>query len=216
MAGRQEGAEVGLYCLEFYQMAGGDPTGLTLAIVLEELSWGCAGIALAIFGTGLALAGLAGIGHPRAVRSTGRRKMFGTPEDPKLGAFGVTEPGAGSDVSRPAHHRQARRRRVGAQRHQGLHHQRRHRRRPRDRRHRRRRPSGTGARRASSSGPDTPGISQGKKESKLGIRASHTAEVVMEDCRIPLENVLGGMERAGREDGARPRPGSRPASPAPR
>jgi acyl-CoA dehydrogenase len=44
-------------------------------------------------------------------------------------------------------------------------------------------------------GPGTPGLRQGKKERKLGIRASHTAEVLLEDCRIPLENVVGGMER---------------------
>jgi len=44
-------------------------------------------------------------------------------------------------------------------------------------------------------GPDTPGIRQGKKERKLGIRASHTAEVILEDCRVPLENVLGGPEK---------------------
>jgi acyl-CoA dehydrogenase len=44
-------------------------------------------------------------------------------------------------------------------------------------------------------GKDTPGLSQGKKESKLGIRASHTAEIVLEDCRIPAENLLGGEEK---------------------
>jgi alkylation response protein AidB-like acyl-CoA dehydrogenase len=43
--------------------------------------------------------------------------------------------------------------------------------------------------------PGTKGIRQGKKERKMGIRASHTAEVILEDCRIPLENVLGGMEK---------------------
>jgi acyl-CoA dehydrogenase len=32
----------------------------------------------------------------------------------------------------------------------------------------------------------------GKKEKKLGVRASHTAEVILEDCRIPVENRLGG------------------------
>jgi acyl-CoA dehydrogenase len=41
----------------------------------------------------------------------------------------------------------------------------------------------------------TPGLSQGKKEDKLGIRASHTAEVLLDDCRVPLENVLGGMQK---------------------
>jgi alkylation response protein AidB-like acyl-CoA dehydrogenase len=44
-------------------------------------------------------------------------------------------------------------------------------------------------------GPGTPGLTQGKKESKLGIRASHTAEIILEDCRIPAENLLGGMEK---------------------
>jgi alkylation response protein AidB-like acyl-CoA dehydrogenase len=37
----------------------------------------------------------------------------------------------------------------------------------------------------------TPGFSTGKKEDKLGCRASDTAELVMENCRIPEENLLG-------------------------
>jgi alkylation response protein AidB-like acyl-CoA dehydrogenase len=41
----------------------------------------------------------------------------------------------------------------------------------------------------------TPGLSQGKKETKIGIRASHTAEIILENCRIPAENLLGGMEK---------------------
>jgi alkylation response protein AidB-like acyl-CoA dehydrogenase len=36
-----------------------------------------------------------------------------------------------------------------------------------------------------------PGFTVGKKEDKLGIRASSTCELVMEDCRVPRENVLG-------------------------
>jgi butyryl-CoA dehydrogenase len=40
----------------------------------------------------------------------------------------------------------------------------------------------------------TPGLSFGKKEKKMGIRASDTREVIFEDCRIPEANVLG---RAG-------------------
>ncbi|KAM9095099.1 short-chain specific acyl-CoA dehydrogenase, mitochondrial [Sarcophilus harrisii] len=39
----------------------------------------------------------------------------------------------------------------------------------------------------------TPGLSLGKKEDKLGIRASSTANLIFEDCRIPKENVLGEM-----------------------
>ncbi|HDR7792659.1 TPA: acyl-CoA dehydrogenase AcdA [Bacillus luti] len=38
---------------------------------------------------------------------------------------------------------------------------------------------------------DTPGFSVGKKESKLGIRSSPTTEIIFEDCRIPVENLLG-------------------------
>jgi len=37
----------------------------------------------------------------------------------------------------------------------------------------------------------TPGYSVGKKEPKLGIRASATSEILFEDCRIPVENRLG-------------------------
>jgi alkylation response protein AidB-like acyl-CoA dehydrogenase len=43
--------------------------------------------------------------------------------------------------------------------------------------------------------PGTPGISQGQKYSKLGIRASHTAEVVLDDCRVPGSCLLGGKEK---------------------
>ena len=37
----------------------------------------------------------------------------------------------------------------------------------------------------------TPGFTHGKKEDKLGMRASETAEMIFENCRIPQENVLG-------------------------
>jgi butyryl-CoA dehydrogenase/short/branched chain acyl-CoA dehydrogenase len=38
---------------------------------------------------------------------------------------------------------------------------------------------------------DAPGFSVGKKEDKLGIRASSTCELILEDCRVPRANVLG-------------------------
>jgi alkylation response protein AidB-like acyl-CoA dehydrogenase len=38
---------------------------------------------------------------------------------------------------------------------------------------------------------DTPGFRAGKKENKLGMRASDTSEVVFSDCRLPAENLLG-------------------------
>ncbi|MBK9422438.1 MAG: acyl-CoA dehydrogenase family protein [Flavobacteriales bacterium] len=39
----------------------------------------------------------------------------------------------------------------------------------------------------------TKGLKAGKKENKLGMRASETAEVILEDCRVPAENVLGAV-----------------------
>src|SRR6202020_1744442 len=41
----------------------------------------------------------------------------------------------------------------------------------------------------------TPGISMGQKFKKMGIRASHTAEVILENCRVPGACLLGGKEK---------------------
>src|SRR5205823_15094928 len=46
---------------------------------------------------------------------------------------------------------------------------------------------------------DTPGFAMGKKEDKLGIRASQTAELVLEDVRVPLDHLLGGLDRLERK-----------------
>jgi acyl-CoA dehydrogenase len=189
----KKAAEAGIYSLEFYtQMVPEDPTGLTLPIVAEETSWGCAGISLALLGTGLPLTALAQSATPdQLVRWA--PEMIGTPEHPKLGAFAVTEPNAGSDVSalRTTAKRDGDEWVLNGQKvfitnggiadvhvvvatvdpqlgHRGQ---------------------------AAFIVPKVPGIRQGKKERKLGIRASHTAEVILEDCRIPLENVSGGIER---------------------
>lgn len=43
----------------------------------------------------------------------------------------------------------------------------------------------------------TPGFSFGKKENKMGIRASATRELIFSDCRVPKENLLGGKEGIG-------------------
>ena len=43
--------------------------------------------------------------------------------------------------------------------------------------------------------PNTKGLSQGQKYMKHGIRASHTAEVVLDDVRIPGSCLLGGKEK---------------------
>src|SRR5918996_526567 len=95
----KKAAEIGLYSMEFWtEMVTPDPTGLILPVVMEEGSWGCAGISLGIFGTGLPLAALAYTATPEQLVEWAPR-MLGTPEDPRLGAFAVTESEAGSDVS---------------------------------------------------------------------------------------------------------------------
>src|SRR5207249_6657280 len=63
----------------------------------EELHWGCAGIALAISASSLCAAGIASSGTPEQI---GRwiPIVFGTNEKPGIGTYAVTEPQAGSDV----------------------------------------------------------------------------------------------------------------------
>ena len=49
---------------------------------------------------------------------------------------------------------------------------------------------------------DNPGLRQGKKESKLGIRASQTAEIVLEDCRIPVDTCWEARRSSRRSSSA--------------
>ena len=189
----RKAAEVGLYGSDFYLGLGQDPTGLMFPIVMEETCWGCAGISLGIWGSGLPFATIAYSGTPDQLVQWAP-EMFGTPDDPKIGALCVTEPDAGSDVSalRTTAKRQGDQWVLNGQKvfitnggvanvyvvvatvdgtlgHRGQ---------------------------AAFIVPRAAGgIRPGKKERKLGIRASDTSEVLLEDCRIPLENVVGGMEK---------------------
>src|SRR5437667_113258 len=97
----KKAAEVGLYGTEFLQQTYGDGTGIMPALVAEELTWGCAGIALAIQGTGLPVAAIFSQGTPDQI-STWIPACFGTPDKPALGAFAVTEPDAGAPRHAPA------------------------------------------------------------------------------------------------------------------
>ena len=184
----------------------GDPTGLTLPVAIEELFWGDAGIGLAIIGSGLAAAGIAGNGTPEQVMEW-VPQCYGTADEMQLGAFCVSEPDAGSDVSSLRTRGRLRRGqgRVGAQRHQGVDHQRRHRRRPRGRRRGRSRARRAAARRASSCRPAPRASSQGQKYKKHGIRASHTAEVVLDDVRVPGSLPARRQGEARRQAGPGPR-----------
>lgn len=71
--------------------------GMTPYIITEELSWGCAGCALAIQGTGLAAAAIAGMATPEQ-RERFMPMIISTENEVRLGAMALTEPEAGSDV----------------------------------------------------------------------------------------------------------------------
>jgi acyl-CoA dehydrogenase len=191
----QEAAKNGLYSLDFFSNATFDPTGLTMVLAIEELFWGDAGIGMAIMGSGLAAAGIASSGTPEQMGEW-LPQCWGTPDDVKLGAFCVSEPDAGSDVS------SLRTRAVYDEANDEwvL--------------------NGTKAWITNGGIADVhvvvatvdptlrsrgqasfiipkgvPGLSMGQKYAKHGIRASHTAEVVLDDVRIPGRMLLGGKEK---------------------
>jgi acyl-CoA dehydrogenase len=191
----EEAAQVGLYGTDFLLNAMGDPTGLTLPVAIEEIFWGDAGIGMAIMGSALAAAGIAGNGTPEQIMEW-VPQCYGTADDVKLGAFCVSEPDAGSDVS------SLRTRAVydEAKDEWTL--------------------NGTKAwitnggiadvhvvvasvdAELKSKGqasfivpPGTKGLSQGQKYKKHGIRASHTAEVVLDDVKVPGSCLLGGKDK---------------------
>jgi acyl-CoA dehydrogenase len=191
----QEAAQIGLYGVDFLLNAMGDPTGLTLPVAIEELFWGDAGIGMAIMGSALAAAGISGNGTPEQVMEW-VPQCYGTPEKVQLGAFCVSEPDAGSDVS------SLRTRAVydEAKDEWTI--------------------NGTKAwitnggiadvhvvvasvdPELKSKGqasfivpPNTKGLSMGQKYKKHGIRASHTSEVVLDDVKVPGSCLLGGKEK---------------------
>ena len=189
----EEAARQGLYGWELYAQLSVDPTGLSLPILMEELFWGCAGIGLSIVLPALALAAIRQAAtDEQLVRWA--PECFGTPGDVKLAALAVTEPSGGSDIRSI----QTQARKDGddwvidghkvfignggiadvhvvvatvdpeaGHRGQGVFIV----------------PKGT------------PGLSMLRKLDKLGCRASHTGEIVLESCRVPGEHLLGGSER---------------------
>jgi alkylation response protein AidB-like acyl-CoA dehydrogenase len=190
----QEAAKIGLYGFEFLVNTWGDPTGLSLCIASEELFWGDAGIGLSIFGTGLAVAAIYGSGTPDQLLEW-VPQCFGDPAEPKVAAFCSTEPEAGSDVG--AMRTRARYDEatdewilngqkayatnggianvhvVTASIDPEL---------------------GSRGQAAFIVPPGTKGFSSTKKLKKLGLRASHTADVFLEDVRVPGSCLLGGKE----------------------
>jgi acyl-CoA dehydrogenase len=192
----QEAAKIGLYGFEGIAQFFADPTGLGLPLVNEELFWGDAGIGMSIMGTTLAVAAIFGQGTGEQIGEWIPR-CFGTVDDVKVAAFCASEPNAGSDVSgvrTSAKFDEAAGewilngqkawatnggisdvhvviasvdRELGSKGH------------------------------AAFVVPmsEAKGISQGAKVSKHGLRASHTADVYLDDCRVPANYVLGGKDK---------------------
>jgi acyl-CoA dehydrogenase len=191
----QEAAKIGLYGFEGVAQFFADPTGLTLPIVNEELFWGDAGIGMAIMGSGLAAAGILANGTGEQMGEWIPR-CYGTPDDPRVAAFCVSEPDAGSDVSAlrtRAKYDEAKDEWVlNGQKAWATN-------------------GGIadvhvvvasvdpelGSRGQASFviGPNTPGLEMGTKLKKHGLRASHTADVFLDDCRIPGAWLLGGKDK---------------------
>ncbi|MEU9579636.1 acyl-CoA dehydrogenase family protein [Streptomyces chilikensis] len=191
----QEAAKLGIYSLDFYAQQYFDQTGLGLPMATEELFWGDAGIALSIMGTGLAAVGVLANGTDEQI-GTWIPQMYGTPDDVKVAAFCSSEPDAGSDVAAMrtrAVYDEAKDEWVI-----------------------------NGTKTWATNGgianvhvvvavvdpelgskghasfivpPGTEGLSQGQKFQKHGIRASHTAEVILDNVRVPGSCLLGGKEK---------------------
>src|SRR3954463_3529820 len=191
----QEAAKIGLYGFEGIAQFWADPTGITFPIVNEELFWGDAGLGMSLMGTTLAVAGIFSSGTPEQLGEW-VPQCFGTVDAPQVAAFCVSEPDAGSDVSAlrtTAKYDEAKDewvlngqkawatnggianvhvvvatvdRTLGAR-----------------------------GQAAFIIPPNTPGLTPGTKVKKHGLRASHTADVFLDDCRVPGSCLLGGKEK---------------------
>jgi acyl-CoA dehydrogenase len=211
----EQAASVGLYGWDFLANGFADPTGLTLPVAIEELFWGDAGLGMAINGSSLAVAGIVGSGTPDQVAEW-VPQCFSDGKRVALGAYCASEPDAGSDVSSL----RTRAEYDEKQKEWVL--------------------NGTKAwitnggianihvvvaavepelktkGQASFVVPsDVKGLSMGQKYRKHGIRASHTAEVVLEEVRVPASFLLGGSDRLeARLDSARKKHSSGHGNPA--
>jgi acyl-CoA dehydrogenase len=192
----EQAAHEGFYNPLFYRDLIGDPTGLSLPLFMEELFWGCAGIGLSIVMPALALSAIAQAATPAQLLRWAP-DCFGMPGALKLAALAISEPEGGSDVR----NLRTTARRDGDEwivdghkiwignggiadvhvvnatvdpelghRGQALFIV----------------PKGT------------PGLTLVRKLDKLGCRASHTAEIRFDGCRVPADNLLGGEAKLER------------------
>jgi alkylation response protein AidB-like acyl-CoA dehydrogenase len=191
----EEASKVGLYSLDFYATQFFEASGLGIPVAIEELFWGDAGIGLSLVGSTLAAVSVVSNGTPEQIGEW-CPQMFGEPGDVKLGAFCSSEPDAGSDVGSiktRAVYDEAKDEWVIngvktwatnggiANVHVVVASV----------------DSALGSRGQASFivPPGTKGLSQGQKFKKHGIRASHTAEVVLDDVRVPGRCLVGEREK---------------------
>jgi alkylation response protein AidB-like acyl-CoA dehydrogenase len=179
------------------EYGGGGLDRVTELILSEELSFGDAGMAVSILASGLAGAGIIAMGTEEQKQRY--ISQLCDPRNLRIAAMGLTEPDSGSDSLSL---------RTTATRVDGGYLL-----------------NGTKqfctnggiadlqvvfATTDRSAGPagitgfviekDNPGMRQGRKERKLGVRASHTAQVILEDCLVPDEARLG-FDRDGKATG---------------
>ena len=186
----ERAAEEGFYNALFYRDLIADPTGLSLPLFMEELFWGCAGIGLAVVMPALALSAMAQSATTEQLLRWAP-ECFGDPGDLKMAALCISEPQGGSDVSNLS--TQARRdgddwvidghkiwignggiadvHVVNATVDSELGHR---------------------GQALFVVPKGTPGLELVRKLEKLGCRASHTAELRFEGCRVPADHLLGG------------------------
>jgi acyl-CoA dehydrogenase len=191
----QEAAKIGLYDFEAMATMFADETGLSLPIASEELFWGDAGIGMSIMGTGLAAAAISSAGTLDQLLEWAPQ-CYGDASDPKVGAFCVSEPAAGSDVSslrtRARYDEATDEWVINGQKawitnggianvHVVV-------------------ASVDPELKARGQAtfvvpPGTRGVTATKKIKKLGLRASHTADVFFDDVRVPGSCLLGGKDK---------------------
>ena len=168
---------------------------LTSCVSIEELSWGDAGLYLSIPNAGLGGAAVAAAGTPEQRERFLKRFTEGKP---KWAAMAITEPGAGSDsaaitttATRDGDHWVLNGTKIfctsgwrALEQSEGfvvvwavVD-----------------KTAGRAGIKAFIVEHGTPGATVTKCEDKLGIRASDTAQIVFEDCRIPFDNILGSPE----------------------
>ncbi|HMN29748.1 MAG TPA: acyl-CoA dehydrogenase family protein, partial [Caldilineaceae bacterium] len=163
---------------------------LSLIHLIEMLSWGDAGVYLCIPASALAGAAIHAVGTPEQIERFLRRFTTG---EPKWGAMAMTEPQAGSDTSNiqtTAHFDEATNEwvlngqkifctsgKLALDESDGLVVI-----------------WATVDKTAGRAGMKPFVVEAGKVEKKLGIRASDTAQIILDNCRIPADNLLGDAE----------------------